>query len=616
MKYGRQVLTLCLLLIIIAGIQFTYTHSYCEDHELELNLTIDIVLMNITLAPKHLSALRELLHNTFYSYISENSKVRPLVKYKVRYNIIIAPKTMVSKLNRYMRKVASKGPLPPYIEEYFRYVHPNVNPIYSLYVDAISVEKWLFREVTKYLGRRFTIKLVLISIPWIKEPRVYRIQTHTGEYCGFCAFGGNYPLYFIDLSVVPKPYPEPEYALSMYGVRINYTTFKPVWDLSPENLVKVIAKYIENFVRYIIVGDYVFEPKYSELYYLKIIVLDLNSGKGLDIGRSIDIMYLYRLLKGLTPYTEWIIDIEVAKPGAELVREILKNSSTINNWLVLEVDHVVETLHRYGILNYTYRWNCTYIPCIIITTPQPNYLTYNFRLNFSAAATSYGIVSSYPGYRHRIEKEGIEVVIAHEVGHILGLSHPFEKLIGGELKFNWLYDWVISPMSYSPLIAAWTSDVFVFDSLKLCNIRYYDLGIKIKSLMRRLESLDKDLYMVLLNRYRKCLEMLRNGMCICNSSIDGARCLLSLYRVLRLILGERGFIYITETHTVTYTKILTKTSIRTQYMTIYKTTTITHTIRTSRETSMVKILAFAIIILVAVGLVIAFVAAKHIKSKH
>ena len=453
-----------------------------EELKLPLKIDIDIAIILINVSILNKDYLKSQLPRNYSSYITLDNLQRA-INYYINYTIIEAPYTLCSRLNKYMLEIGKKGPLPRYIRDYLFHVHPRWKWQEAIYVNATSIEEWLAHNMNNYIDTNVEYILILINIPWLKRPRVYYVSNQNRSYIGFIAFGGNYPIYFIDLSTIPKPYPEPEYALSNYGIGVNFNNTKPIWDIKSEfELIEILKNYISNFVNYIVVSDYVSLPNYSENYHLNIAILNYRDPENKS-PLTININYLKKMLYSLVPYTNWSIDITTIN-GSQYpkILQVINNSTTINNWIVLEYKDLISALVKEGFLNYTYGWNYTYVPCIIVIAEKPLYLTYKLELNFTAIATPNGIVVSYPGYAHRVIRDGIERIIAHEMGHMLGLVHPFEKVIDNETEIKWLYDWIVSPMSYSPLLLGWKGGIFVFDSNKLCIMHWFSIAKKLEAM--------------------------------------------------------------------------------------------------------------------------------------
>lgn len=80
----------------------------------------------------------------------------------------------------------------------------------------------------------------------------------------------------------------------------------------------------------------------------------------------------------------------------------------------------------------------------LLATPKPSYFTAGNGFNFTGFSGGGWATSTYPGWRNRVLRAGLPRVAAHELGHSLGLSHPFD--------YNgttwWLMDEIVSVMSY------------------------------------------------------------------------------------------------------------------------------------------------------------------------
>jgi hypothetical protein len=98
--------------------------------------------------------------------------------------------------------------------------------------------------------------------------------------------------------------------------------------------------------------------------------------------------------------------------------------------------------------------------------------------NFTGMAMpGLGVAIAFPGYDRRAYELGMDDVIAHEVGHMLGLPHPFDRM--GDFASTyppgdksgyarwWFFDFVATPMSYAPTLTGWDGGIFYYDAKSL-----------------------------------------------------------------------------------------------------------------------------------------------------
>ncbi len=477
--------------------------------------------------------------------------------------------------------------LAPFMREYLETYHPEWNISGGCYVRADLMEQYLYDIVEKtYNADNYDYVLFLFYYPRRNCLRTYYVERYfweihsTRNYTGLVAFGGNTPLFFIDLSSIPIPHPDKTQPLYGYGEPVNIHTFKPLWDISSSReKASTLKKYILDYLGFLVLRR-LFDDRlrWTPRYRVDIHVIDYTDGSGYE--KVLDVLntsILYSYLRSLEPYTDWNIRIErvyanTSHPFMVLLENSTRSVEDNKTWIILDYLNTVLLISGHQQV-VTARENETIIPVYVFVAGKPIRFEFKHQLNFTGAAVpGVAIIVSYPGYYYRVLEEGMGMVIAHEVGHMLGLTHPFEGYdpITGSGDMIWLYDYIASPMSYAPTLAGWLGGLFVYDAKSLCRYHVLDLVSKL---------LGKEGYEAVAD---EALKLLSKDKCL---GEEGAMEVL-----LRAYLGantvqDNNTVTVVETvtlrenHTVTksLTTTITETITKTVTETVERTRTVTST---------------------------------------
>ncbi len=464
--------------------------------------------------------------------------------------------------------------LTVFMKNYLEKYHPRWNISTGCYVRADIMEQYLYNMVEDiYNASNYDYILFLFYYPQNNCLRTYYIEKYfweihsTRNYTGLVAFGGNTPLFFIDFSSIPVTHPDKTQPLYGYGEPVDIHTFRPLWDLKSDiERTSILRKYVLDYLGFLVLRKLFNDRLYwSPQYVIDIRIVDYTNGSGYDgVLNVLNTSILYSYLHELVPYTTWKISINrTYANNSTLFLMLLENSTRRiednKTWIVLDYTNIVLLISgHYSVIDVEN--NKTIIPVYIFVANKPIHFEFNNQLNFTGAAVpGIAIIVSYPGYYYRILEEGMGMVIAHEVGHLLGLTHPFEgydPLTGNETMI-WLYDYIASLMSYAPTLAGWLGGKFTYDSKSLC--RYHALD-----LLSMLSSKGK--YRAIVD---EALNKLMKDKCLGETG--------ALKLLIQAYLGENNvstnttsIMPTTETTTVTLTETTTET------ITITKTTTTTY----------------------------------------
>ncbi len=503
----------------------------------------------------------ELIVDVDLEWVDNKSTLYPVLK-----NIIS------DTIKEYSKYVSTK---PEFIKGYIENKHPEWANWRIQLVKADGVEVELYRRLDeildKIVGYEPNYILLLYYYPVKGVLRTYYVSKCYCElglkrnFTGLIGFGGNTKLYFIDLSAIPGNHPNKTQPLYGRGRVFNYTNNPPLWDL-PDNYsrAKQIAYYIKGYIGFLVIralfsGRLPLKPNYI----VNISIVDFSNGTGLN--KLLKTFYknrLVELLSRLVPYIKWNITLNIVNGNESIWARTLSRSLVANESRVILYDEVYNILSQHLTPTIKMLEDKVIIPVYVFTHSKPLFFTYGpWKLNFTGAALpGLGVIVSFPGYYNRVYEQGLSMVIAHEVGHLLGLSHPFEglSLDTYNITMDWTFDFVASVMSYAPTLAGWREGIFYYDYKSLTRYHAVELLVKISKSTAMEPDILEALKLIERDECGKAIELLNQI-------------------ALKLKYSSTTTITITKTTTTTLKETTTHT--RTTTKTVIKTTTLTETLQ-------------------------------------
>lgn len=341
---------------------------------------------------------------------------------------------------------------------------------------AVDTITWLDNNINSYFGEiNGSYCLYLIdSYTWNYIPDYYyydfeMLDPDTGlessENLTIC-YGGEYPNrgIFIDLSAGPVNYHEGETSEANEGV--SATTITPIWEyIFPQDKAIFnanLTEYIQETIDMVFTPSYLYEPSISDIYDLSVYILD-NTSLG-DIYANptnyIDTIAVTNALEALIPFADWSTSYSVDYLDNHVnLQQVIKDTYEATDHVVHPnainpyqpvIDYLDTNRAEFGMTTET-------IPVFIFAWDEDLYFDFAGALGGAEADANGNPLMVLCGYNPLIQpNSGYTKLIIHEVGHILGLSHPhdgwsWDKYFdtGNPMVQDWLRDLISTPMTYA-----------------------------------------------------------------------------------------------------------------------------------------------------------------------
>lgn len=409
-------------------------------------------------------------------------------------------------------------------------------------VDAQKVEEYIHANLVSQnisLNSPNSANLVFVSgdmgtVDFLHNYKVHSVDPATGKYhkaVGLMGYGGKYNTYFFDLYAAP--WDDYQGLPGFYDENLinEYTNFHDF--TSEEDRNRLFVNYINHATSLLITPSYVYPPVYKTNYLIDLVVVtDPNSSANETlIDHFIDREKIFTELSELIPDSSWDLNFSLERATSRDlgtgVKELLNSAEKIPVFSE-EFGPVISILDTKDVTRELVSWASTRessnfkdfrdvsdsqwtIPVLAVIGERDN------QWHVDEHGT-VGLAASHPEDANQpccaivlsndktvwSDGYGLSDLVIHEVGHVLGLMHPFQGFTPEkELLRNDYFNWYGSAMAYSsPLHGC--SHWYSFHYDEPCGIAdtyftYFDKNTLSRGIATHLiEAADNNVYRTLL----------------------------------------------------------------------------------------------------------------------
>ena len=290
---------------------------------------------------------------------------------------------------------------------------------------------------------------------------------------GLMGYGGDYNQYFFDLYAIPRiEYDEENQTLIVSEFAKNLHDC--VEDLCLED---TITQLTSDAIFHIVTPSFVYPPKFSPNYVLDIVMYSQNLGGGGvsltegSVKSYLNTNLIQQELEELSPLSDFSIELSFENPRSRgITNDFKKSMSSRDNFVIPTSDSGVKiglsSMRSYLTQPELVKWaesrnenknfsNNIKFPILVYIDKSPNIIVIDYSALGIALDQPLGSgdpccvlsISSPDNISSKISNSDL---VIHEVGHLMGLAHPFQswKYNLSNSTTNDYFNWYSSPMIY------------------------------------------------------------------------------------------------------------------------------------------------------------------------
>ena len=464
-----------------------------SDIVLEKNLDVNLILIGDEWSKAEKNSITSELPG-YYDPIYVTTEEKVGIRYNYQYNFVSATEQDTKNVVEHMSANSFERPIwgsdlfdfPIWQAYWAALYHPdwNVEGQYRI-IDALATEEYLYETIigsNPSLTKQNSVNLIFLKtdlddVDYLHNYFLSDIDKSTKAehtYDGLMGYGGNYNMFYFDLYAVP-------------WIDFDRQTFdyaEPPWissllDCSSEQCFRdLVIFHTKSSLNHIITPSFLYPIEYFEKYLLDIVVYDIPGGTSLtpqQLTRYVNEDLLIEEFENLFPFTEWEIQFSVENRETRGIsldfKDELKRKTPFVYVNDFGEDRTVSFIRTTNIQPHLLDWaesrrdeikvnpqTTWHIPVLVVVDDLKTSDLY---------LDDFGVIGFAPGRNDddtvpccafvvtnekKIEenKIGMTDLVLHEVGHVLGLNHPFYSWDEfGDASQNNYFNWYASPMTYS-----------------------------------------------------------------------------------------------------------------------------------------------------------------------
>ncbi len=366
---------------------------------------------------------------------------------------------------------------------------PPGKPEYRL-VDALAVEEYLYEEVIASdpdLADPTSANLVFLTpdpsdVRYLYNYRLDGFDKSTDkrfEYVGLMGYGGVHNMQFFDLYAAPWididiwtfKYDEWDRLHSLHDCDASYLSYE-------ECFYDAASFHARSALSHIVTPSFVYPVEHHERYLVDVLVYVAPGGAVTVTPASLKHLInedaVVSELEYLYPHAEWSLETSVERRdlrglSLDFKGDLEKGKTAVveesifgpeRQYLILDSENLQPHLLQWAADRVSDRGadsGTRVIPVLVVVGTTPAELAVD-EIGVLGYAPSVPGSDGEPCCALAVTDEpnvwndgiGISDLVLHEVGHTLGLHHPFLSFdIYGAPHYNGYYNWYASPMTYS-----------------------------------------------------------------------------------------------------------------------------------------------------------------------
>ncbi len=482
--------------IVIQNIKIPFD----KDIILEKTINVNLILIGETWSTDSKSSILNNLP-THRDPIFAQSQEKTGVRHTYDYNFISVSESEVNNLSKFMRENSLGMQIfgsnlldiefwqadwvianhPEWVEwdNYGNVLGYNIG--YGM-IDALAMEEYLYENFVgsnPQLDTPYSVNLAFVAmdledLDYLHNYSILSKDDASGEYftaMGLMGYGGTYDMLFFDL-----------YAAPWFDIDIQTWEYVfPPWvetlhDCGTNQcLVDLISYHTSESLQYVISPDLLYPLKNADKYVVDAVIYTKPGGQNTvtpqTFEKFLDKDKVKKEFEFLYPHSEWDVNYSFERRDTHGLsyefKKDLESASYFTFDNIYGEEKSIQLLSVEKIQSGLLSWaqeqtkfsipNTVKIPVLIeidSSNTSDVYLDMYGVLGIAPSmpdsdesCCAFGVTSQKKLWS---EKIGITDLFTHEVGHTLGLMHPFMSTDNsGDLTINQYFNWYSSPMTYS-----------------------------------------------------------------------------------------------------------------------------------------------------------------------